>query len=752
MIALTAITEGTKEKQSQLVRMLRSAAPHVDAVYLTFTQSEETKEYFEKHFGAHVSFFKWCDDFAKARNFNLSQVPERYEYILWLDTDDVLVNGSHLKDLSGYDSYWMAYNYSIDPVTGEVLIQHPRERVVKRDAFEWKGMLHETLIRKRKTNNVQVKNIWVDHLPTDKEVAAGFERNARILEKAYKKEKGQDPRTTYYLARTYYDLERYEEAKKLLKEYLTRSGWDEERAMARNYLGDIAVKEGNFDEAVDEYLGAIKERPEFPMFYINIGVAYSLAKDYDRALHYTKLGLKIEQPKTAMVMLPRDEKIKALETIYHCCMSKNKVKEALGAVEKMLELFPKDETFTQRKAYLLKTLQLTEQGKVIAEMLREINDDKKAALLYALPDDLGETQFAEKLRQQFLPPITWPEKSIVYFCGKGFEKWSPESLKKGIGGSETAVIQLSKEWAKAGHHVVVYGDPMEEGVYDGVEYLAYWRFNPRDTFDTFIAWRNESLLDLNLKANRVWLDLHDVPDAGEYTKERLKKVDKIFVKSPYHRSLLPDVPDEKFTIIPNGVDLTMLPKPYKIKKEGIKVVYASSYDRGLEQVLEIGWPIIKKAVPEAELHIFYGWNLFEALNKHNPERMAWKRKIDKLMEQPGVFHHGRVSQKELVDFKAKSIVHYYPTTFEEIDCISVRESAAVLCIPVTTAYAALAGREYCAATDGNPYNKEVQKSVAQAVIANLRAGVDSWRGSTCNFEKAREENWPNIAKLWLNEK
>lgn len=749
MIALNVISEGTNKKKKQLERMLKSAAPFVNGIYLTFTKSEESKKYFEEKFKAKVSFFEWCDDFSKSRNFALSQVPENFEYILWLDTDDILVNGSHLKDLKSFDAFFMDYNYNIDKKTGEVLIKHPRERVVRRGAFEWKGQLHETLIPNKKVRNVQVKNIWVDHYPEEEDIKEGEVRNARILEKAFKDEKGRDPRTIYYLARTYYDLERYEECRELLKRYLTMSGWDEERAMAWNYLGEISLKEMKPDDAVLNYLMAIKERPEFPLFYINIGVAYSLAKDFDKALHYTKVALRMDEYKTAMVLLPRDEKVKALETIYHCCIAKNKFKEALGAINQMLTFFPNDKMFNDRKKFIEETLELTEMGKQVGNMLKEVDDDKKAALLYALPERLAETQFAEKLRQQFLPPINWPENSIVYFCGRGFEKWSPENLKQGIGGSETAVIQLSKEWVKQGYNVVVYGDPQEEGVYDGVQYLSYWRFNPKDTFDTFIVWRNETLLDFDIKARKVFLDLHDVPEAGEYTKERLKRVDKIFVKSPYHRSLLPDVPDEKFVIIPNGIDLTTLPK--EIKKEGVKVVYASSYDRGLEKVLEIGWPIIKKAVPEAELHIFYGWNLFESLNKHNPERMAWKKKMDKLMEQPGVFHHGRVSQQDLIAFKAKSLVHYYPTTFEEIDCISVRESAAVGCIPITTDYAALSGKRYCETYIGNPLEKSTQEDIADAVVSELKEPSGTVTLEADFINPAREENWPHISHLWTNQ-
>ena len=67
------------------------------------------------------------------------------------------------------------------------------------------------------------------------------------------------------------------------------------------------------------------------------------------------------------------------------------------------------------------------------------------------------------------------------------------------------------------------------------------------------------------------------------------------------------------------------------------MIYGSSYDRGLEHLLRM-WPDIRKEVPDAQLRIFYGWNLFVTGYADNPERMAWKEKMDKLMQQRRITH------------------------------------------------------------------------------------------------------------------
>ena len=57
------------------------------------------------------------------------------------------------------------------------------------------------------------------------------------------------------------------------------------------------------------------------------------------------------------------------------------------------------------------------------------------------------------------------------------------------------------------------------------------------------------------------------------------------------------------------------------------------------------WPEVKKEVPEAELHIFYGWQLFDQFYSNNPASMMWKKKIEDLIllgtieNLPGVKNH-----------------------------------------------------------------------------------------------------------------
>lgn len=346
---------------------------------------------------------------------------------------------------------------------------------------------------------------------------------------------------------------------------------------------------------------------------------------------------------------------------------------------------------------------------------------------------------------------TWADKSIVYFAGHTMHEWSPDSLKAGIGGSETAIINLVREWGKLGYAVTVYGNfGAKAGSYDGADYRHYTEFNRFDTFDTLILWRRVDSLNFSYKANRVWFDVHDVLYQGQFNQRNLKNLDTIFFKSKYQQELLPKVQEDQFVIIPNGVNVSFLDIDVS-HKDPYKLIYASNYQRGLELMLTHGWHIIKREVPEAVLHIYYGWDFIDLMYGDNPKYQLWKDHMIELMKQPGVVEHGKVGQDVLIAEKASSVINYYATNFEEVDCISIRESAIVGCLPVTTDHAVLAEKDYCLKLSGDPNDPKTQAAVAYKVVELLKDPVKREELSQNSRQIAKAETWDNIAKLWIDQ-
>lgn len=182
-----------------------------------------------------------------------------------------------------------------------------------------------------------------------------------------------------------------------------------------------------------------------------------------------------------------------------------------------------------------------------------------------------------------------------------------------------------------------------------------------------------------------------------------------------------------------------------------RVVYTSSYDRGLEHLLSM-WGDVKQAVPEAELHIFYGWLLFDRFYASNPSSMAWKQRQLEKMADVGAVDHGRVPQKELAEFMKESGVWAYPTHFGEINCISAIKAQAYGCEPVVVDYAALKetvrfGRK----VEGDIYDEETKETFKKELIDSLNNPMSNEKREDMVAWAQSKYNWDTVAQDWSKE-
>lgn len=180
------------------------------------------------------------------------------------------------------------------------------------------------------------------------------------------------------------------------------------------------------------------------------------------------------------------------------------------------------------------------------------------------------------------------------------------------------------------------------------------------------------------------------------------------------------------------------------------VGWFSSYDRGLDVLLAI-WPVILEAVPDATLECAYGWNTFDQFHKQNPERMKWKWNMIKLFNQYNVKDHGRLSHTELAKLMQEIQVLAYPTSFPEIDCITVKKAQAAGIDVITSGYAALQESVWSKDEDNieNIHDKpEELKKFADRVIHALLHPLFPAEQKRIAEETKRRYDWAVIAKKW----
>ncbi len=246
---------------------------------------------------------------------------------------------------------------------------------------------------------------------------------------------------------------------------------------------------------------------------------------------------------------------------------------------------------------------------------------------------------------------------------------------------------LSRLLHERGWNVTVYATcGEEEKDYDGVVWKPYWMWNYRDKQNVTVVWRYPQFAKYEINSDKIIVDLHDVLTEEWFPADTLQKVHAIFVKSKFHRALFPNIPDEKFVIVPNGIDAKLF--ECTVKRDPLLLINTSSADRSLEAFLDC-FEEIRKQVPDAKAQWAYGWGIFDAVHSSDPRKLEWKAHMQARMQQLGVDERGRIGPGEIAELYRRANVFAYPSEMAEIDCISLSKAMAAGAIPVTTDFAAM---------------------------------------------------------------
>lgn len=715
-VALCMIVKGTDNEAPYLDECLASVVDHVDGVFIDINIPKGEKHSKKviavaQKYNTSYELTEWTGNFVKARNDNFARVPEEYTHILWLDTDDTVENPKKIREVAAImpksvDGVYIDYKYDHDTY-GNVTVSHYVARLVRNNAsFIWKSSftdanvtVHETLNPVRDVGKVMNQEFWVVHNSDEQRRDESLKRNILLLE-GMLKESGDhpDPRILYYLATHYMDANLYTQAKDLFEAYLKLSGWAEERAEAWTYLGDIYRALQDTGSARGAYMRAVAENPKSPLAYVSLGEIEMVDKLWDKAVEWLLTATQKKPDLTATVTRPLESSYRAFRDLAECYtnLGPKHYDTALEWLKKAQELRPYEPDMQQYEDLineLIEVKDLTEATITLLNKLKNLGETKSIPqFVNALPSVMQNSPLVASARNYYQEPKTWPSKSIVIVCGWGpLGNWGPKSLDKGLGGSEEAVIRITKELVTLGYDVTIFGTPGEEaGDIDGVHWRHYWEFNRADTFDVLINWRNPNFFDEPVKARKSYLWLHDVIDKEEMTEERIANLDRVIFVSKYHRTLYPFIEEEKCFVSGNGISPEDFEKlDGKIERDPHRCVYMSSHARGLELIYAV-WPDVIKAVPDATLDVYYGWESYVSVNRDNPERMKWKEKMEGLAKSlKGVTDHGRIGHDQINEAIFGAGVWPYPCPFPEVYCISGVKAQAGGAVPVGSNFAAL---------------------------------------------------------------
>jgi glycosyltransferase involved in cell wall biosynthesis len=654
-------------------------------------------------------------DFAKARNRSLGLASQ--PWVLWLDGDDVIEGLETLPALladaethrqGGEVEVFLPYEYRHDD-GGRVEMLLGRERIHSNPAaWYWKYPIHEVMEpgpMTRKTRIERTNMVWKHRwMQAGKTYEGAAARNTAIVKKYFEvtPDDQVDYRMAFYGAMSLMHSGEHEDAIKWFQRSLYLTSCEEDKVMTSMQWSSLHIQRDELDKALAAACIAINSREDWPQGYFRIAkIWFAKAqkdpknpRNWQRVIHFAKLGLELPPVSTIFFVDPRER----YEINYYLIQAYNNLSrydEAMRAAEEGLKGFPGDSKFEFNRQ-LFSSVILEKEIISRAEKLASMRG-KEGSIDHFIEDT--RKWFSHILPEIKAPPAPEPLREdgklrIVIACGDGWEVWNPDVLVKGKGfggGSEIAVIEMSKRLAARGHDVTVYTSCGEERDYDGVHWKQTARMYSEISTDVLIAWRRGDLLNHPIRGRVKVIWPHD-RIIHFATAENFAKVDKVLALSRYHGEEIlgahasMGLTRDKIVPTRTGVGNMDLFTPQE--RTITRAIFNSSPDRGLKMLLE-AWPTIRARVPEATLDIYYGFEMWRKMGHNQEQADALEAQIAS-MADAGVTMRGRVTAAELAQAMCASGAWLYPNfVFPEIACVAAMEAQiAGMCV-VTTETGAL---------------------------------------------------------------
>lgn len=727
-----------RDNYSEIDRLLESVDGHFDEYVFCDTGSKDGTrnkvDRFMRNKDGKVINFTWIDDFAAARQASFEAATATWR--MFLDTDDALEKGELVRKLVSMlaeknpdaRGVFLPYHYDQD----EDLHTMRLCRWFDPDGHEgwrWHDAIHERLEYHSREGSPTPENTFaknddvkVSHLHKTKEQKDNaIRRNARIAEREYTRT-DIDDKYRARLARTL--------AMELKMDAKTEETIPYQEMVYSAYPHFPEGRQAAAD-LVKAYLTLFMDRAAEGVAPDADGMPELL----DKALAW---GKKAGPSYEAMAYHARGDFAAAVE----------KQTKALGIPQQTTH---EGFFFERAFGFAIQADSLAHMGKHPDSIERTLNHIR--ADLRVNPVNFP---IIHRIRQSI--------DRITILVPNTPQPFDEDGADRGmIGGSEEAVIYLSRALATQGRFVRVYAPlpPFRVPGRDqyGVDWQTAESFKPTDEHGTLVVWRAAGLgLQLAQIAQKtpltgiqhasLWLHDRGTGMPPEMTEAALRTFDSVVVLSQHHLKMMKkacSATGDAFGVsIPNAVTLSNgIHEPHFApflgawdNRDPNRVIYSSCPSRGLIPLLEM-WPRVKEACPKAYLDIYYDWSMLQMNEPHVYEKvMTAYGKVQHL----DVKHHGGVDHHTLNDALRGANVWAY-SHFENTDvetfCISAVKALACGATVLTSQAGALPEvtgpygvrtsslEEYEARLIG--YLKEPMAEATRLAGANYALNTYGWR-------------------------
>ena len=251
-----------KNESKIITRLFDSVLPIIDSYCICDTGSTDDtiriiSEYFESKGIPGKIVLEPFKNFCHNRNYALKSCQEMSDYVLLLDADMVLeIKTFDKKSLAAADSFYI--------LQGNDAFYYQNMRIVKNNGlYSYAGVTHE-YINTPSNNRVmcfEKKDLFIRDLGDGGSKHDKFERDVRLLTEGIKDEP-KNERYHFYLANSYHDSGKFEEAINVYKKRIELGGWKEEVWYSHYRIGLCYKNLGKINDAIHYWMNGYQFYPE----------------------------------------------------------------------------------------------------------------------------------------------------------------------------------------------------------------------------------------------------------------------------------------------------------------------------------------------------------------------------------------------------------------------------------------------------------------------------------------------------------
>ena len=323
------------------------------------------------------------------------------------------------------------------------------------------------------------------------------------------------------------------------------------------------------------------------------------------------------------------------------------------------------------------------------------------------------------------------------------------SLAEGpLGGVESSIVNLTREFAMLGHDVSVHNMCTESKVINDVRWQPLDQGLPA-TADLYIANRGDKLLPLMPQASRTVFWVHNPARylmKWRYLSKLWQLKPVIVFIGDYHANTYPHwAPGGQRAVIPYGISSDFINVSEAVSPPGPRAVFTSNPLRSLNWLLDIWVSMVQPRVPDAELHIFSGASTYGQVGVSKAAEMRIVLDRARSFEGQGVVLRKPLAKQQLIEEFQKARVMLYKGDENETFCLAVGEAQAVGLPAVVQRYGSIVERVKHGKTGVIAAN---DADFAEAAV-NLLQDDTEWRRCHVNAQRLqRSWGWAEAAEAF----